>query len=143
MKIVLILFLFSGIIISGCVTNPTKQVPVIHINITLVEKQGHVEVENYRLTQETLNYLNRPKSTQVEVFPAISARTVILKGENSTIGPWENLAYKRNGTYSFDIGFVEGKYPVPNDKVNIFIYVWDEKGGRIGYFAQEMIWDNN
>jgi hypothetical protein len=139
MKIFFIIFLLLGIIISGCLSNPTKQVPVIHANITLVENQGIVEAENYRLIQGTVNYLNRPKSTQPEAFPAISARAVISKGKNSTIGPWENLAYKGNGTYSFDIGFEE-EYPAPGDKINIYIYVWDKNGGRIGYLTQDIIW---
>jgi hypothetical protein len=139
MKIFFIIFLLLGIIISGCLSNPTKQVQVIHANITLVEKQGLVEVEDYRLIQGTVNYLNRPKSTQPEAFPAISARAVILKGENSTIGPWENLPYKGNGTYSFDIGFEE-VYPAAGDKINIYIYVWDKDGGRIGYLTQDIVW---
>jgi hypothetical protein len=139
MKIFFIIFLLLGIIISGCVSNPTKQVPVIHANIILAEIQGLAEVENYKFIQGTVNYLNRPKSTQPEAFPAISARAVILKGENSTIEPWENLPYKGNGTYSFDIGFEE-KYPAPGDKINIYIYVWDKNEGRIGYLVQDIIW---
>jgi hypothetical protein len=139
MKIFFIILLLLGIIISGCLSNPTKQVPVIHVNITLVENQGLVEAENYRLIQGTVNYLNRPKSTQPEAFPALSARAVILKGENSTIEPWENLPYKGTGTYSFDIGFEE-KYPAPGDKINIYIYVWDKSGERVGYLMKDIIW---
>jgi len=141
MKLILVLFFFAAIIISGCVENPAKQVPVVHVNITFVEKQGFAEVKSYKLTQDTVNYLSRPKTTQAESFPAISARMMIVKGNNSTIGPWETLSYKGNGTYSFNIGFVNDNYPVLKDKVTIFIYVWDKKGERIGYFIQDMTWE--
>ena len=140
MKSILMLFLFSGIIISGCIGNPAKQVPVVHVNITLVETDGYVEVENYRLTQELVNYLSRPRTTTAESFPAITARTMIVKGKNSSIGPWETLPYKGNGTYSFNIGFKEDKYPVLNDTVHISIMIVDKNGGQTGYFVQDMIW---
>lgn len=141
MKLILALFFLSGIIISGCIGNPTKQVPVVHVNITFVQKQGFAEVENYKITQDTVNYLGRPKTTQAESFPAITARTMIVKGKNSVIGPWETLSYKGNGTYSFNIGFKDDNYPVPDDKVHISIMVVDKKGERIGYFIQDMIWE--
>lgn len=141
MKSILMLFLISGMIISGCIGNSTKQVPVVHVNMTLVEKDGYVEVENYKLTQEMVNYLSRPRTTQAESFPAITARTMIVKGKNSSIGPWETLPYKGNGAYSFNIGFKEDKYPVLNDTVHISIMIVDIKGGQIGYFVQDMIWE--
>ncbi|HEX7627490.1 MAG TPA: hypothetical protein VF354_01030 [Candidatus Methanoperedens sp.] len=141
MKLILFLFLLSGIIISGCIGNPTKQVPVVHVNITYVEKQGFSEVENHKLTQGTVSYLARPKTIQPESFPAITARTMIVKGKNSTIGPWEALPYNGNGTYSFNIGFREDNYPIPNDKVNIYIYVWGKKGEIIGHFEGDMVWE--
>jgi len=141
MKLILVLFFLSVIIVSGCVGNPTKQVPVVHVNITFVEKQGFAEVENYKITQETVNYLGRPKTTQAESFPAITARTMIVKDKNSVIGPWETLSYKGNGTYSFNIGFKEDNYPVPEDKIHISIMVVDKKGERIGYFIEDMIWE--
>ncbi len=140
MKSILMLFLISGMIISGCIGNSTKQVPVVHVNMTLVEKDGYVEVENYKLTQELVNYLSRPRTTQAESFPAITARTMIVKGKNSSIGPWETLSYKGNGAYSFNIGFKEDTYPVLNDTVHISIMIVDQKGGQIGYFVQDMIW---
>ncbi len=140
-SILILLLLIFVIVVSGCIENPTKQVPVVHANITLAEKEGVVNFESYKLVQGTVNYLGRPRTEQAETFPAISARTVILKGENSTIGPWENLPYKGSGTYSFDIGFTEGKYPASKDNVNIYIYVWDEKGNRIGFISYQMIWN--
>ena len=141
MKLILVLFFLSVIIVSGCLGNPTKQVPVVHVNITFVEIQGFAEVENYKITQDTVNYLGRPKTTQAESFPAITARTMIVKDKNSVIGPWETLSYKGNGTYSFNIGFKEDNYPVPEDKIHISIMVVDKKGERIGYFIEDMIWE--
>ena len=141
MKSILMLFLLSGMIISGCIGNPAKQVPVVHVNMTLVENDGYVEVEDYKLTQEMVNYLSRPRTTQAESFPAITARTMIVKGKNSSIGPWETLPYKGNGTYSLNIGFKEDKYPVLNDSVHISIMIVDKEGGQTGYFVQDMIWE--
>lgn len=141
MKRIFILLLLSGTIISGCIGNPTKEVPVVHVNITLFEKDGIVEVGNYKLTQDSDNYLSRPRATQAASFPAITARTMIVKGNNSSIGPWETLPYTGNGTYSFNIGFKEDNYPVLDDKVHISIMVVvDTKGKQISYFAQDMIW---
>jgi hypothetical protein len=141
MKSILILFLFTGIIISGCIENPAKQVPVIQANITYQEIQGFAEVENYKITEGTVSYLGRPKKTQAESFPAITARTMIVKDKNSIIGPWETLSYKGNGTYSFNIGFAEDHYPLPGDRVHISIMVVDKNGQRIGYFVQDMVWE--
>jgi len=140
MKLILGLFFISGIIISGCIGNPTTEVPVVHVNITFMEKKGFAEVEKYNITQDTINYLGRPRTTQAESFPAIAARTMILKEKNSIIGPWETLSYKGNGTYSFNIGFEEDNYPVIDDKIHISIMVVDKKGERIGYFIKDIIW---
>lgn len=142
MKLILVLFILSGIIISGCIGDPTKQVPVVHVNMTIFEKDGNVDVGNYKLTQGMVNYLSRPRATEAQSFPAITARTMIVKGMNSSIGPWETLSYKGNGTYSFNIGFKENNYPVPEDKVHISIMVVvDTEGKQISYFAQDMIWE--
>ncbi len=141
MKLILVLFFISVMIFSGCIGNPTKQVPVVHVNITFVEKEGFSQVQNYKITQETVNYLGRPKKTQAESFPAITARTMIMKEKNSSIGPWETLSYNGNGIYSFNIGFKDDNYPAAGDKVHISIMVVDKKGDRIGYFVQDMVWE--
>ena len=140
MKSLIIILLFLGIIISGCVENPTKEVPVVKVNITFEEKNGIVEAESYKLPPGTVSYLSRPRTTQADKFPAIGARTTILKGENSTIGPWEMVPYKGNGTYSFNIGFEENHYPVPNDTIHVSIMVVDKNGGRIGYVIENIKW---
>ncbi len=131
--------------VSGCIENPTRQVPVVKVNITFVEKQGIVEAENYTLTQETVSFLSRPRRIQSESLPSISARTMILKGKNITVGPWENVPYKGAGTYSFNIGFDEKHYPVPDDTVSVSIMLWDKnkttgKGERIGSVVDNIIW---
>ncbi len=141
MKLVVIIFFLLGIVVSGCVANPARQVPVVHVNISFVEKQSIVEVENYRLTQGKVNYLSRPRTTQAESFPAIAARTMIVDGLNSTIGPWEMLSYNGSGTYTFNIGFLEDQYPLRNETVHVSIMVVDKKGERIGYFVQNIMWD--
>ncbi len=140
MKLIIFLLVFSGLVISGCIENPAKQVPVVKVNITFVEKQGIVEAAKYTLTQGTVPYFNRPQSTQAESFPAIGARTTIAKGINSTIGPWEMVQYMGNGTYSFNIGFDEKNYPAANDTVHISIIVVDKDGNRIGYVVDNIIW---
>jgi len=140
MKLAAIIFFLFGILISGCIANLAKQVPVVNVNITFVEEHGIVETKDYKLIQRTVNYLSRPRTTQAESFPAITARTMIVKGINSTIGPWETLPYKGNGTYSFNLGFKEDNHPGINDTVHVSIMVVDTKGERIGYFVQNMIW---
>jgi hypothetical protein len=140
MKFIYILLLLSGMILSGCISNPAKQVPVVQVNITFVEQQGIAQVVDYKLTQKTVNYLSRPKTTVAESFPAIAARTMIIKGKNSSIGPWETLPYKGDGTYSFNIGFNEDDYPFINDSVKVTLMVVDIKGQRIGDFVQDIIW---
>jgi hypothetical protein len=125
--------------ISGCI-NPAGQVPIVNVNITFIEKESIAEAENYTLTQETVSFLSRPRSTQAESFPAIAARTTIMKGKNSSIGPWETLPYKGSGAYSFNLGFYENHYPAPNDLVHISIMVVDKKGERIGYVTENIVW---
>ncbi len=137
--LLILLILISGILISGCVQNPTKEVPVIKVNITFVEKEGVVQATEYSLTQGTVSYLDRPKKDEGP-FPAIAARTMISKGKNSTIGSWEMLSYTGPGTYSFNIGFDEKTYPESNDTVHVSIYVVNTKGERIGVQINNIIW---
>jgi hypothetical protein len=139
-KILMILLILPVILFSGCITNPAKQVPVVKANIAFVENQGIVVAQNYTLTQGTVAYLNRPRNTEADSFPAIGARTMISKGPNSTIGPWEMLTYRGNGTYSFNIGFQDDHYPVSGDIVHISIIVVDKDGTRIGYVVENIIW---
>lgn len=133
-------FLFLIILISGCIENPFKEVPVVKVSITFLEKEGIAEAENYTLIQGYVTYFNRPRLTVAEKFPAIAGRTTISKGKNSTIGPWETLAYNGNGTYSFNLGFRENHYPTYNDIIHISIMVVDEKGKKIGYIVDDIIW---
>lgn len=135
----MILLIFSGTLISGCIDNPMKEVPVVKVNITFAEKEGFVEAVEYDFSPGSVNFLNRPKRDEAP-FPAIAARTMIAKGQNSSIGQWETLPYTGQGTYSFNIGFLEKKYPVPDDIVHISIYVVDIKGDRIGFFKNDIIW---
>lgn len=142
-KIVLLLLL--GIIVSGCVQNPLKQVPVVKVNITFMEKEGKFYPVNYTFTQGMVDYAARPRNIQVQSFPAISARVnVVRNGTNATMlatGPWETLPFKGNGTYNFNIGFNEKYYPNPNDSYHLSIIVSDEKGRRIGYVVENKIWE--
>ena len=137
-KFIILLFLF-GIMISGCI-NPAGQVPIVNVNITFIEKEGIAEAENSTLTQGTVKYIARPRSTAADTFPAIAARTTLMKGKNSSIGQWETLPYKGSGTYSFNLGFHENHYPAPDDMVHISIMVVDKKGERIGYVTENIIW---
>ncbi|MBU4220575.1 MAG: hypothetical protein KKA10_02965 [Euryarchaeota archaeon] len=125
--------------ISGCI-NPAGQVPIVKVNITFIEKEGIAEAENYTITQGTVRYIARPRSTMAESFPAIAARATIMKGKNSSIGPWEALPYKGSGAYSFNLGFHDDHYPAPNNLVHISIMVVDKEGERIGYVTENIIW---
>jgi len=123
MKIAAVLLILFGLVISGCITNPTEDVPVGKVNITFVEEGGRVVAANYTLTQGTVAYINRPRHTRAESLPTIGAMTMIVRGKNSTIGPWEAVPFKGNGTYSFNVGFPDNMYPVPNDTVRVIIIV--------------------
>jgi len=146
MRSIIVLILLLGIIVSGCVQNPIKQVPVVKVNITFVEKGGFFVPENYTTyTQGTVDYAGRPKNTRAKSFPAISGRTMVVRnntnGSTETLGQWETLPFKGNGTYNFNIGFNEKYYPDPNDLVHISIIVSDEKARRIGYAVENKIWE--
>lgn len=127
-----------SIMISGCIG--AKDVPIIKVNATLVERDGIVEAENIIFTQENVSYLNRPQKTHADSFPAIGARTTILKGKDSIIGPWEMVSYKGSGNYSFNIGFRENYYPTQNESIHISIMIVDKKGERIGYIIKDIVW---
>lgn len=140
MKKILILglLLVAPMIISGCVN--VKQVPVIKVNITFAENESVAEVQNYTLTPGYINFFNRPKNVQAKSFPAIAGRATFLEGNHTVIGPWETLPYNGNGTYTFDIGFSESRYPNVNEMVHISIMVADKNGDRIGYFIKDIKW---
>ncbi|NJD51804.1 MAG: hypothetical protein FIB07_02950 [Candidatus Methanoperedens sp.] len=144
MKTKIILLFLLGIVASGCIENPLKQVPVLKVNISFVEKGDYVVPENLTFTQGMVDYAARPRNTIAQAFPAISGRTLVVrngtKASMNATGPWEVLPYKGNGTYTFNIGFDEEYYPQVNDSVHISIIVVDEKGRRIGYVVEDMIW---
>lgn len=138
----LIIFLSVSLlgITSGCLD--TWVAPVIKVNITLVEKENVVEVENYTLTPGNVNYFNRPRNIQARSFPAIAARATFLEGNKSAIGPWETLSYDGGGTYSFNIGFDKKRYPIVNDTIHVSIMVVDKDGERIGYLIKDIVWND-
>src|SRR5659263_678826 len=137
MRLIIVMLLLLGIIVSGCIDNPLKHVPVVKVNITFMEKEGKFYPENYTLTQGMVYYAARPMNTTVDKFPAISARTMVVKnntnGTIETLGLWENVLFKGKGTYNFNIGFNEKYYPDKGDLVHISIIVSDEKAQRVGY----------
>lgn len=135
----IIILIFSGILLSGCIGNPLEEVPVVNVNITYIDNQGFVEAIAYDFTPGNVSFLNRPQREHA-AFPAISGRTMISDEENSIIGEWEMLPYTGPGTYSFNIGFNENKYPITNDIVHISIYVINEKGDRIGFVTKNIVW---
>ena len=107
------------------------------LNVTFVEKDGIVEVADYELTQESVSYLARPVREHAP-FPAISARTMIVNGKNSSIGPWEMLPYSGPGSYTMNLGFEAN--PVANDSIHVSVYVVDKDGERIGAFKDDLVW---
>jgi len=135
-NILLLLILIIG---TGCV-NPIKEVPVIKVNISLVEREGIVDIFSEKFTQDNVSYINRPKNTQADSFPAIATRTMITKGNDSIIGQWEMVQYTGSGNYSFNIGFHENHYPVRGDKIHISVIVVDKNGERIGYLVKDIKW---
>jgi hypothetical protein len=138
-----ILFLI-GILVSGCINNPLEQVPVMKVNLTLVEKGGHVEAVNQSYTPTYVDYAARPQNPVVKSFPAIISQGVLVPQndkKNSTIGQRETLGYNGNGTYSFKVGFREGHYPKFNDTVFITIMINGANAERIGFVAQNILWD--
>ncbi len=145
MKTAIILVFLSGIIISGCIGNPVSEVPIVKVNVTYVEKDGQFQADpNFTVEQGTVNYLQRPRMTQAP-FPAIGARATILRGKNSTIGPWEMTPFNGSGTYGFNVGFDEKHYPQTNDTVHVSIYLTDinkttGKGETIGLVNRNIIW---
>jgi hypothetical protein len=145
MRYIIVLLLLPGIIVSGCIENPLKQVPVVKVNVTFVEKEGTFYAQNYTLTQGTVDYAARPMKTNVEKFPAISARIIVYRnnteGTIEGLGQWENLPFKGNGTYNFNIGINEKYYPDPGDYLGISIIVSDEKGKRVGYVGENRVWE--
>lgn len=134
---IILLIIILSILISGCIENPFRQVPIIKINMTFIEKDGIAEVVNYDITQESVSYLARPVREHAP-FPAISARAMIVKGKNSSIGPWEMLPYSGPGTYTLNVSFE--KNPLVNDSIHISVYVLDKDGERMGAFKDNIVW---
>ncbi len=141
MKLVVFLCVLSivGILILG--GNMYKDVPVIKVNMSLVEmSDGVVDTQNHTLIQDSVNYINRPKKTKADSFPAVIGRTTLLKGKNSSIGPWESVSYNGPGSYIFNIGFREDRPPKPGDMVHITVMIVDKDGTKIGYLMENIEW---
>jgi hypothetical protein len=149
-KRVMILLVISILIptfLSGCV-NPMEKVPVMKINITYTERQGIAEPDSHSFTQDSVSYIDRPKRTQAQSFPAIIGRTTVIKKvikndakfNGTVIGPWESLPYKGNGSYSFYVGFYDGGYPESGDTIHVSVMVVDSTGQRIGYITEDETW---
>ena len=51
MKSKIMLLFLIGIVVSGCIENPIKQVPVVKVNVTFAEKDGIVVATNSTFTQ--------------------------------------------------------------------------------------------
>ncbi len=137
MKLVVFLCALSiaGILILG--SNMYKDVPVIKVSMSLVEKQdGTVEVQNYTLVQDNVNYINRPKRINAKSFPAISGRIFV----NKRIGSWESISYNGTGNYTTSIAFPKDYVPKFGDPMHITIMVVDKDGTKIGYLTENIKW---
>ena len=140
----LIIYVIAVVIILVFLINTYKgtnrDVPVIKVDMIVVEKEGIANIEKVTLTPGNVSYINRPNKIVADKFPAIAARVTFLRGANSVIGPWETLYYNGTGKYTFNIGFSEIHYPQINDNIHISIMIVDKVGNRIGYFVKDMVW---
>lgn len=136
-----LLITILGVIFSGCI-NPIGQVPVIKVDITLAENQsaGIVDAVKYTLTQGNVSYIDRPKKTEADSFPAIAARETLVRGKEVIVGPWEMTNYTGSGDYLINIGFRENHYPVSGDNLHVTIMVVDKVGTKIGYVVDNIKW---
>jgi len=143
MKSIIVLLFLIGIVVSGCIENPLKQVPVVKVNLTLVEENGLVVAENSTFSQGTVDFAGRPRNP-ISTFPVIAGRTLVTRNNSNastlSTGEWESIPYRGNGTYAFNIGFNENYYPDPGDIVHVSILVADINGSRIGYTISNMVW---
>jgi hypothetical protein len=137
-KVIIALLVISSIGISGCMNYGS--VPVIKANITYVDNQssGIVDAVHYTFTEENVSYIDRPKKTQADRFPAIAARVMTVGGNSSAIGPWEMVSYNGSGDYSFNIGYPENYRPVSGDLLHITVMVVDKTGQKIGYIIDNI-----
>lgn len=140
----LIIYVVAVVIILIFLANTYKEInremPVIKVDMIIVEKEGIANIENVTLTPGNVSYANRPNKTVAKRFPAIAARATFLKSANGVIGPWETLDYNGTGRYSFNIGFSDIHYPQINDKIHVSIMIVDKDGNRIGYFVKDTVW---
>lgn len=138
-NVILVLFIFAMILIAiGASTLFT--VPVIKVNATFVEKEGIVQATNYSIAQGSVGYFNKPNKDVANNLPAIFGRVTLGTGKEASIGPWETLPYKGNGTYQLNLGFYSGRTPKVGMPVHISILVADKNGERIGYLVSNMEW---
>lgn len=145
MKKIIMLLVFIGIMISGCIENPLKEVPVVKVKVIIMEKEGNFVIDNFTAEQGTVNSINRPKRTQASSFPSIGTRALLTRGNKSTLGRWEMVPFNSAGTYSFNVGFLEENYPVTNDSIHLSIYLAGinkvtGKGETIGYTTWDFVW---
>ncbi len=142
-KLLAIYFITVFIILAfliSIISSTNKDVPVIKVDALFIAKDNIVEIENITLVPGNVSYIDRPKKTQADSFPAIAARVTSLRGNESVIGPWETVSYNGTGKYSFNIGFDEKYHPKIKDMLHVSIMVVDKTGQRIGYFVKDIVW---
>lgn len=140
---IMLLTILISIGISGCIGYGS--VPVIKANITFVDNQssGLVDAVHYSFTEENVSYIDRPKKTQADSFPAIAGRVITGKGNSSAIGPWEMVSYNGAGDYSFNIGYPEKYHPASGDPLHVTVMVIGKTGHNIGYIRVMAIRGDN
>lgn len=136
---ILVLFIFAMILIAiGAST--LFVVPIVKVNVTFLEKGGIVQATNYSIVQGSVGYFNKPSKDVANNLPAIFGRVTLGIEKEASIGPWETLPYKGNGTYQLNLGFYRGRNPKVGMPVHISVLVADKNGERIGYLVSNMEW---
>lgn len=138
-NVILVLFILAMTLIAiGAST--LFVVPVVKVNVTFVEKEGIVQATNYSIVQGSVGGFNKPNKDVANSLPAIFGRVTLGTGKDASIGPWETLPYKGNGTYQLNLGFYNGRIPKVGMPIHISVLVADKDGERIGYLVKDMEW---
>ena len=133
--VILCMLILMGVLILG--SGMYRNVPIIKVNMSLTEKQdGVVDIKNYTIVQDNVNYINRPKRTVAESFPAVIGRVLVSKH----VGPWESVYYKGTGNYAFNMAFPKDYIPKSGEPIHITIMVVDKDGVKIGYLMEDVKW---
>lgn len=114
----------------------TKPVPVIKVNVEVIEVDNKTIILESSAKQIQKTQLTRP-ITDLKSFPSISSHVLMSSGYSN----WGHIEYKGPGEYEMLLGFKEGQNPKSNETVSVITYIYDINGEPLDRDVIDLVWE--